>query len=243
MGPGLDHQSLREVVTNEIRSMIMTGSIEPGQRLVEARLAEQLGVSRNPVREAIRTLENTTLVEVLPRRGACATLVDSSRLRPLQELRMGLEGWIVKNAALHHTAADLERIEQCVSSGLCAEREGELAASLRWRRAFRVAVDRACGNPMAHEVVERLREPVDRILNLSMPDEGTPRWAELAELADAIAERDAPCARYLVLTQLSDAVSRFEGDESTPLYGGERHWQRLRPLLDDGFEPRTGRLL
>lgn len=231
------------MVTNEIRTMIMTGVIEPGQRLVESKLAEQLGVSRNPVREAIRMLENTTLVEVLPRRGACATLVDVSQLRPLQELRMGLEGWIVKNAALHHTESDLETIDRIVGCGLCAQREGEMAASLKWRRQFRVAIDRACGNPMAHEVVERLREPIDRILNLSMPDEGIPRWHELAELRDAIAERDAPCARYLVLTQLSDAVHRFEGEESTPLYGGERHWQRLRPLLDDGFEPRTGRLL
>jgi DNA-binding GntR family transcriptional regulator len=56
------HRTLREVVADEIRDMIRTGQLSPGERLLEDRLAEQLGVSRNPVREAIRALEFTGLV-------------------------------------------------------------------------------------------------------------------------------------------------------------------------------------
>jgi len=109
--------------------MIMTGVIAPGQRLVEGRLAEQLGVSRNPVREAIRTLEHTTLVEVLPRRGACATLLDPSQIRPMQELRMGLEGWIANGTALRHTGADLKQLSRCIEEGDAAARAGDDEAS------------------------------------------------------------------------------------------------------------------
>jgi DNA-binding GntR family transcriptional regulator len=239
----LQHQSLREIVTAQIRSMIMTGVIAPGQRLVEGRLADQLGVSRNPVREAIRTLEHTTLVEVLPRRGACATLVDPSQTRPMQELRMGLEGWIANQTALRHSAAELAQLDLCISEGCAASVAGDLEASAQWREAFRLTFDHACGNPFAHDAAERLREPVDRILAITMPEENTPRWSDLAELRDAVADRDGPCARYLVLTQLSDAVSRFVGNGDRPLYGGESHWQRLRPILDSGQLARHGRLL
>ena len=243
MTPYLQHQSLREVVTTQIRSMIMTGVIVPGQRLVEGRLAEQLGVSRNPVREAIRTLEHTTLVEVLPRRGACATLLDPSQIRPMQELRMGLEGWIANGTALRHTDADLKQLSRCIEEGDAAARVGDDEASGFWRQTFRVVFDQACGNPFAHDTVERLREPVDRTLTIMMPAESLPRWDELAELRDAVADRDGPCARHIVLTGLSDAVCRFEGDSSQPIYGGEQYWQRLRPLIDSGQLERHGRLL
>lgn len=209
--------------------MLMHGVIAPGQRLVEERLAEQLGVSRNPIREAIRTLEHTSLVEVLPRRGACATPIDPTQVRPMQELRMGLEGWIAKNTALHRTDEQLDRLSQCVEHGTAAAEVGDVVVSSKWRDAYRAAFDAACGNPVAHEVAERLREPVDRVLNITMPGESAPRWAELAELRDAIADRDGPCARYRVLTQLSDAVDRFEGTSDNPLYAGERHWQRGAP--------------
>ena len=209
--------------------MLMHGTIAPGQRLVEAKLAEQLGVSRNPIREAIRTLEHTTLVEVLPRRGACATQIDPTQVRPMQELRMSLEGWVSKNAALHRTDEHLELLDQCIENGAAAADVGDVAVSARWRETYRAVYDSACGNPMAHDVLERLREPVDRVLNITMPEESAPRWHDLAELRDAIADRDGPCARYLVLTQLSDAVSRFEGNDDDPLYVGERHWQRSRP--------------
>ncbi|NDA44097.1 MAG: hypothetical protein EBX78_10850, partial [Gammaproteobacteria bacterium] len=68
--------------------------------------------------------------------------------------------------------------------------------------------------------------------NIVAASEALPRWGDLAELRDAIAEHDAQCARYLVLTQLSDAVQRFEDHsgvplyESVPLYRGERHDRR-----------------
>ncbi len=77
---GNSHRTLREVVADELRQMIMTGALQPGERLFEDRLAEQLGVSRNPVREAIRALEGTGLVEVVPR-VAAPTSPTSSRSR------------------------------------------------------------------------------------------------------------------------------------------------------------------
>ena len=67
---GSSHQSLRGAVLDELRRRIMTGELEPGTRLVEESLAELLGVSRNPVREALQILAGVGFVEMLPRRGA-----------------------------------------------------------------------------------------------------------------------------------------------------------------------------
>jgi len=72
MSVGTTHRTLREIVSDEVRAMIMRGELQPGERLFEDRLAERLGVSRNPVREAIRALEGTGLawsvVRVAPER-------------------------------------------------------------------------------------------------------------------------------------------------------------------------------
>ena len=78
--------------------MIASGQLQPGERLFEDRLAEQLGVSRNPVREALRALEGTGLVEVLPRRGAYVSRIDADRVRQLLELRSVIEAYAAETA-------------------------------------------------------------------------------------------------------------------------------------------------
>ena len=79
MTVGRSHRTLREVLADEIHGMISRGELNPGDRLLEDRLAEQLGVSRNP----IRALEGTGLVEVTPRRGASVPRQHAHRCRPL----------------------------------------------------------------------------------------------------------------------------------------------------------------
>jgi len=210
----------------------MTGEIAPGERLVEEKLAQRLGVSRNPVREAIRNLENSTLVEVVPRHGACATMVDATQVRPLMELRMVMEAWVAKEAALNHSMHQIESLTRCVEHGNAADAAGDRHLSRRWRERYRDLLDASSGNRHAHASLQPLREQVDRTITILSPTEGLPRWHDLAELRDAIADRDPQCARYLVLTQLSDAVQRFEDNRGTPLYEGvplyrgERHWHR-----------------
>src|SRR5918999_3602432 len=96
---GSTHRTLREAVVDEIRGMITRGELKPGDRLVEDRLAEQLGVSRNPVREAIRALESTGLDEVRPRKGAYVSSFDVEDVRKLLEIRALLEAYAAELAA------------------------------------------------------------------------------------------------------------------------------------------------
>jgi DNA-binding GntR family transcriptional regulator len=82
---------LREVVAAELRRMILGGRLVPGERLVEDRLAELLGVSRNPVREAIRVLEAEGFVDTAARRGALVATLDEEQADDMFEVRLALE--------------------------------------------------------------------------------------------------------------------------------------------------------
>ena len=137
----LTHRPLREVVAEEIRAMIMGGQIAPGERLIEDKLAAELGVSRNPVREAIRSLEATGLVDVVPRKGAYACLVDGNDIRQIQELRAAINGWAAELAAVRRTDGDVRRsapasrpVEQRPPRGTaCAPPSSTATSTWRWR--------------------------------------------------------------------------------------------------------------
>src|ERR1051326_6945636 len=86
------HAPLRDLVTERIRNAILAGRYKPGERLVEDRLAADFKVSRNPVREALRSLASEGLVAVTPRRGAAVAVFGAAEGREMIEVRAMLEG-------------------------------------------------------------------------------------------------------------------------------------------------------
>ncbi len=101
---GSAHLPLRDLVATELRRLILDGTLPPGERLIEDRLAELLGVSRNPIREAIRMLEAEGFLDVTARRGSFVATLDSSQAGDLFEVRLALEPLGARLAALR--AAD-----------------------------------------------------------------------------------------------------------------------------------------
>lgn len=88
---GDGHQPLRDVVAAELRRLILDGSLQPGERLVEDRIAQQLGVSRNPIREAMRVLEAEGFLDVVARRGAFVAKLSGRQADDLFHVRLALE--------------------------------------------------------------------------------------------------------------------------------------------------------
>ena len=93
-----EYLPLRDVVYNTLRQAILTGELQPGERLMEIALANRLGVSRTPVREAIRKLELDGLVVMMPRRGAHVAQITEKDLNEVLEVRIGLEEMAVRFA-------------------------------------------------------------------------------------------------------------------------------------------------
>jgi len=206
----LNHKPLREVVADEIRRMIASGEIEGGQRLIEDRLAEQMGVSRNPIREAIRSLEGSGLVEVIPRRGAYAVRIDSEDLRRIQEIREVLEAWIVEHAALNRTDIDLQKLDACIAEGRAATDSGNRLQASEMHRRFHALLEEASGNPYVSVAIEPLRQRTELVFTMLDLEAAQISWDEHQELRDAIAASDTTRSRTLMVGHIGSALDRFQ---------------------------------
>ncbi len=103
---------LRDVVFNTLRQGILTGELKPGERLMEIHLAKKLGVSRTPIREAIRMLELEGLVTMIPRKGAEVSQISTKDMRDVLEVRRSLDSLAVSLASVRKTEDDLTALKE-----------------------------------------------------------------------------------------------------------------------------------
>ena len=121
-----EYLPLRDVVFNTLRQAILRGELKPGERLMEIALSQRLGVSRTPVREAIRMLEQEGLVIMIPRKGAQVAEISEKDLKDVLEVRLGLEELAVRIACQRITEEELEELEQAVKEFEEAMKEDNL---------------------------------------------------------------------------------------------------------------------
>lgn len=207
----LEHKPLREVVADALRQLIIDGELAPGERLVEGRLAERLGVSRNPIREAIRSLEAVGLIEVIQRRGAYVAQVDPTDIRLMTEVRNVLDRWIVQAAALRHEDIDLKQIDEHIRLGREASQAGDVVRAAEQHREFHLAIEAATKNPYATLTMNALRQRAELVFSMMVHRRGPVAWDEHQEIRDAIARRDTEASARLMNGHLDDAVQQFLG--------------------------------
>ena len=106
-----EYLPLRDVVFNTLRQAILKGELEPGERLMEIQLAQKLGVSRTPIREAIRKLELEGLVVMIPRKGAEVARITEKDMKDVLEVRGTLEELAVALACRHVTDEAVDELK------------------------------------------------------------------------------------------------------------------------------------
>jgi DNA-binding GntR family transcriptional regulator len=203
---GQSHRTLREVVADEIRAMISSGELQQGERLYEDRLAEQLGVSRNPVREAIRALEATGLVEVISRRGAYVSRLEPAQLRQILDLRSVIEAYAAELAAQHRSDDDLARLRACVANGRRASANNDIVAAAAFHRDFHLAVEHASGNEYLETVVAPLRHKTELVFSMLADSRGLLGWDEHQKILDAIESKDAGTAKSCTFAHMESVM-------------------------------------
>ena len=154
-------KNLSEQIAGYLRVQIIRGELAPGERILEAKLAESMDVSRGPIREALRMLEKTRLIELTPRRGARVTSMSLIDIESLYDVLTELYVLVGRKAAENRDQEDLERIADAVRRAEAFASGGDPAGYYDSIFDFAEAIRRASRNALADQILEDL-EPATR---------------------------------------------------------------------------------
>jgi DNA-binding GntR family transcriptional regulator len=206
---GEAHSPLHDQVVTELRQAILSGRLKPGERLVEGRLADEMGVSRNPVREAIRVLASEGLVEVTARRGAAVATMSEQEARETIELRALLEGQNARLAARRQDKQIIKRIEAILNKGSAAVTAKRYDQLFDLNRLFHSELAAAGQNTVLGDLLLKLRERTSMLFSPMDPDRQARSWDEHAEILRAIIKGDERAAAALAAEHVMRAGMDF----------------------------------
>lgn len=200
---------LREVVCDELRRLVITGELAPGVRLVEGSLAVRLGVSRNPVREALQTLAGEGFVELLPRRGAVVAQITAAQAEELFDVRMALEALAARLAARYASPAAVARLRAALESARKATDTGDLDALASCNTEFHQLVVAASGNDYLRLLVAPMARRAQWLFRMSAASRAPHSWVEHETLLRAIADHDEEYAAALAAAHVAAARASY----------------------------------
>ena len=199
---------LRDVVFNTLREAILRGDLEPGERLMELQLASKLGVSRTPIREAIRMLEQEGLAITIPRKGAIVAGMTEKDMQDVLEIREALEELSVQVACDKITEEEIKKL---------AENKRLFEQSLETKNikrmaeadvAFHDVIYQATDNPKLVNMLNNLREQMYRYRVEYLKDEEN--YKELLKeheaIYDGIVRRDKQAVTSMIRKHISNQV-------------------------------------
>ncbi len=157
-----EYLPLRDVVFNTLRQAILKGELAPGERLMEIQLAERLGVSRTPIREAIRKLELEGLVLMVPRKGAEVAKISEKSLRDVLEVRRSLEELAIELACQRMTPESVEELEKKQEEFKQAVENGNAMEIAETDEAYHDVIYKGTCNDRLVQMINNLREQMYR---------------------------------------------------------------------------------
>lgn len=173
----------------QIRDKILNGELPGGTKLVEERLAEEMGVSRTPVRESIRKLEQEGLIK----RKRVVSPTDED-LRHIFQVRMLLEGYAAKCAAFYMDEATLAQLQQCVDTA----RKGDVQETMDANKLFHDIIVQASRNPELVQIIDRMQSIIYLFRRAVVHHKRPFLIDEHQQIVDAIAVHDAEEAERLM---------------------------------------------
>ena len=201
------YKPLRELVLEAIREAIMNGSLKPRERLMEIQLAEELGVSRTPVREALRKLELEGFIVMVPRKGAYVADLSLKDIADVFEIRAALEGLAAGLAAERITDEELEYRERHLVEKGDAISQNDMERLVAIDTDFHEAIYRASRNERLFVIINNLREQIQRFraTSLAYPGRMKQSLEEHRIIVEAIQSRDVQGARQAAQEHIENA--------------------------------------
>ncbi|WP_428248764.1 GntR family transcriptional regulator [Ferrovibrio sp.] len=202
---------LHDQVAARLRTMLVEGLIQPGAKLNERELCEKLGVSRTPLREAIKLLAAEGLVDLLPNRGAIAVKLTEADVLNTFELLATLEGMSGELAAERITDAELSEIQALQYEMMACYARRDLSGYYRINARIHAAINNAARNPVLTSTYRAINARVQSLRFRTNQNEA--KWAEAVRehelMVEALSRHDSQTMRHLLvqhLTRKRDAV-------------------------------------
>ncbi len=185
-----NYQPLREVIFDTLRNAIVNGDLKPGERLMEVYLAEEMGVSRTPVREAIRKLEADGLVMMEPRRGTRVAEISVKDIVDVLEVRSALDRLATGLAATRIQPAQIKQLEAVHKQYASHVQKENIEGAIRRDIEFHDIIYAASGNPRLVAAAGSLKEHIYRFRVIYLRDisKAVDVEAEHAGILDALRE-------------------------------------------------------
>lgn len=202
-----NYKPLREIVFETLREAIISGVLKPGERLMEVQLAEEMGVSRTPVREAIRKLELEGFVVMVARKGAYVAGISVKDVTDVFEIRAALEGLAAYLAAGRATEEELEEMERVLVAKSAFLEASDLDSLVEKDTQFHELLYRSSRNQRLIQILSNLREQINRFraVSLASPGRGKEALEEHKKILEAVASRDAELAQKLGQEHIENA--------------------------------------
>jgi DNA-binding GntR family transcriptional regulator len=213
---GARHTSLRDQVAQALRDGIVDGVYAPGERLTEDRLAEDFGVSRNPVREALRVIEVEGFVHQLPRRGVVVASPDRDTMRDMFAVRRQFEALAARLAAERADGSTVEDLRRLLDEGRRATEARDFRLLAELNSSLHQRIIEISGNRWLVALSAPMYRHVQWVFRLSAPDRAPHSWTEHVRLVEAIAAGDGAAAE-LAAAEHVDAAAAAALNGALPL--------------------------
>jgi DNA-binding GntR family transcriptional regulator len=202
---GAQHLPLRDQVLAALRKGIINGDYPPGERLTEDRLAEDFGVSRNPVREALRVAEAEGFVVVLPRRGAVVASPSTATIDDIFAVRERLEALAARLAAERATPGDVTALRAILEQARLATEHQDLRGVAELNSALHLHILEISGNPWLASIAKALYLHVQWVFHMTASVRAPHSWDEHTRLVDAIESGDGDLAESVAVSHVGAA--------------------------------------
>ena len=204
-----DYLPLRDVVFNTLREAILKGELKPGERLMEMHLANKLGVSRTPIREAIRMLEQEGLAVTIPRKGAQVAKMTEKDLQDVLEVRDALDALAVICACERMTDQQFMELKEAMKVFEAATKKDDVRNVVEADEAFHDVIYAAAANPKLENIINSAREQMYRYRYEYVKNPSV--YAQLIEehraIIDGFERRDVEFLKNIMHVHLSNQIN------------------------------------
>ncbi|NPV92400.1 MAG: GntR family transcriptional regulator [Firmicutes bacterium] len=218
------NKPLHSIVLEILREAIVSGVMQPGEKLMEAQLAEEMGISRTPVREAIRKLELEGFVHMIPRKGACVAEYSVKDIEDTFKIRAALEKLAIELAIEKVTEANLEELTRVLAEEAVVIESADKEAMVEKDAEFHEFIYRIGENSRLFVIMNNLTEQIRRFRFVSLGGSGRGREVleEHSHIYEALKMKDVKLGQELMETHINNTRQSLMGAIREKMLSGQR---------------------